>query len=100
MSETNALSVQTIHIYVAGPGLDLDNATLRHAGGEQNWVVACECGVRDDDGERMLCCEVCGLWKHAHCSGIRDSDPDPPDFTCAHCSARPVRRGTCAARRS
>lgn len=74
-----------VHVVVAGPGLHLDNTKLRHAGGEADWVVACHCGVTDDDGERMLCCDKCGRWVHSYCEGIADSQPDPTKFTCRQC---------------
>lgn len=78
-------AVLQVHIIVAGPGLDLDNKKLRHAGGEADWVVSCHCGVTDDDGERMLCCDKCGRWVHSYCEGIADSQPDPIKFTCSQC---------------
>lgn len=74
-----------VHLYVAGPGIDHAASQLRHAGGEQNWTVACKCGVTDDDGERMLCCDRCASWHHAHCQGIPDSAPDPSSFVCDAC---------------
>ena len=42
----------------------------RHAGGAEDWVVWCEaCQTVDDDGERMMACDVCGVWKHTRCVG-------------------------------
>ena len=77
-----------IRLFVAGPGIDLDNTQFRHAGGTMDWIVACTCGVTDDDGERMLCCDECGKWLHAHCTGFEDTDADPEAFTCPRCLAR------------
>jgi hypothetical protein len=32
--------------------------------------VLCDtCGTQDDDGERMIACDVCGIWMHTRCSG-------------------------------
>ncbi|KAG5223884.1 PHD finger protein [Salix suchowensis] len=49
------------------------------------WTVDCCCGAKDDDGERMLACDVCGVWQHTRCSGIPDSDPVPAKFVCLRC---------------
>lgn len=53
--------------------------------GLENWIVDCSCGARDDDGERMLACDRCGVWQHTRCSGIRDSDEVPATFVCCKC---------------
>ncbi|KAJ4799242.1 PHD finger protein [Rhynchospora pubera] len=53
--------------------------------GLENWVVDCSCGARDDDGERMLACDRCGVWQHTRCSGIKDSDEVPATFVCRKC---------------
>ncbi|XP_076942343.1 PHD finger protein At1g33420-like [Bidens hawaiensis] len=29
--------------------------------GEETWTLDCSCGAKDDDGERMLACDVCGV---------------------------------------
>ena len=42
---------------VRGTGIGLENR-LRYEGGADNWVVKCECGAQDDDGERMVECDV------------------------------------------
>ncbi|KAK1310935.1 PHD finger protein [Acorus calamus] len=65
--------------------------------GVENWIVDCYCGAKDDDGERMLTCDTCGVWRHTRCVGIRDSEEVPPKFVCAKCviAARrpPPKRG-------
>ncbi|KAJ6854407.1 hypothetical protein NC651_039344 [Populus alba x Populus x berolinensis] len=53
--------------------------------GTERWTVDCHCGAKDDDGERMLACDVCGVWQHTRCSGIPDSDPVPAKFVCVGC---------------
>ncbi|KAK1288951.1 PHD finger protein [Acorus calamus] len=35
--------------------------------GVENWIVDCYCGAKDDDGERMLTCDTCGVWRHTRC---------------------------------
>ncbi|KAJ8769157.1 hypothetical protein K2173_000932 [Erythroxylum novogranatense] len=53
--------------------------------GMERWTVECSCGARDDDGERMLACDVCGVWQHTRCSGIPDSVSVPAKFICRRC---------------
>lgn len=53
--------------------------------GIERWTVDCGCGAKDDDGERMLACDVCGVWQHTRCSGIPDSDSVPAKFVCLRC---------------
>ncbi|MCD9559567.1 hypothetical protein HAX54_017617 [Datura stramonium] len=45
-------------LWVRGFGLDLDSE-LKNEGGSDNWTVKCRCGARDDDGERMVSCDIC-----------------------------------------
>ncbi|CAN0897401.1 PHD finger protein MALE MEIOCYTE DEATH 1 [Linum grandiflorum] len=54
-------------------------------GGGENWRVKCECGAQDDDGERMVACDVCEVWQHTRCVGIDDSEKAPPLFVCSGC---------------
>eukprot|EP00210_Caulerpa_lentillifera_P004182 g3988.t1 len=58
---------------------------LRHSGGVEDWEVICPCGTRDDDGARMLCCDMCGIWMHTRCAGFRDDTSVPSFFQCPHC---------------
>ncbi|XVF60940.1 hypothetical protein PTKIN_Ptkin08bG0088500 [Pterospermum kingtungense] len=53
--------------------------------GIERWTVECICGAKDDDGERMMACDVCGVWQHTRCSGINDSDSVPAKFVCYRC---------------
>ncbi|GMH19226.1 hypothetical protein Nepgr_021067 [Nepenthes gracilis] len=71
-------------VWVKGIGIDL-RTELRYEGGPDNWTVKCECGARDDDGERMVSCDICEVWQHTRCSGIEDSDTVPPLFVCRKC---------------
>lgn len=47
--------------------------------------MACSCGTRDDDGERMAACDACAAWAHTRCAGVADNAPVPPLFLCAAC---------------
>ncbi|KAG9129203.1 hypothetical protein Leryth_006405 [Lithospermum erythrorhizon] len=69
---------------VRGYGLDL-NTDLKHEGGADNWTVRCKCGAQDDDGERMVACDICEIWQHTRCIGIDDSEEVPPLFICETC---------------
>ncbi|KAL6543491.1 hypothetical protein OROHE_010113 [Orobanche hederae] len=71
-------------ISARGCGLDLEN-DLRYEGGTENWMVRCKCGARDDDGERMVSCDICEVWQHTRCSGIEDSGAVPRLFVCDLC---------------
>nr|GLL18976.1 PHD finger protein MALE MEIOCYTE DEATH 1 [Ipomoea trifida] len=53
-----------------------------------NWTVKCKCGARDDDGERMISCDVCEIWQHTRCVGIKDDKAVPPLFVCEVCCGR------------
>ncbi|WCJ42195.1 PHD finger protein At1g33420 [Euphorbia peplus] len=56
--------------------------------GMERWTVDCRCGAKDDDGERMLACDVCNVWQHTRCSGILDSESVPAKFVCHGCSVK------------
>ncbi|KAI8536542.1 hypothetical protein RHMOL_Rhmol10G0265500 [Rhododendron molle] len=43
--------------------------------GAENWTVRCRCGARDDDGDRMVSCDVYEIRQHT--SGIEDFDVSP-----------------------
>ncbi|KAB8933552.1 hypothetical protein FH972_026839 [Carpinus fangiana] len=53
--------------------------------GMENWTVDCTCGAKDDDGERMLACDTCGVWQHTRCAGIDNSRAIPAKFVCMRC---------------
>ncbi|KAJ3703900.1 hypothetical protein LUZ61_007605 [Rhynchospora tenuis] len=54
--------------------------------GVEKWMVDCVCGAKDDDGERMLACDVCGVWQHTRCSNIKDAENVPEKFVCRKCN--------------
>lgn len=53
--------------------------------GTEVWKVDCICGAKDDDGEKMLACDTCGVWQHTRCAGIDSSDGMPSKFLCLGC---------------
>lgn len=63
--------------------------------GLERWTVDCSCGAKDDDGERMLACDACGIWQHTRCSGIPDPDAVPSKYICYRCRyATQVMKGS------
>lgn len=71
-------------VRLRGARIDTDGE-LRYEGGDDSWMVRCECGAGDDDGERMVACDVCEVWQHTRCQGILDSENVPPLFVCQGC---------------
>lgn len=61
--------------------------------GLDNWVVDCSCGVKDDDGERMMACDACGVWHHTRCAGVDDLEKVPVRFVCEKCANNIKYRG-------
>ena len=72
-------------VTLSGCGDDLASE-WRSQRGLETWVVSCRCGAGDDDGERMVACDGCGIWMHTRCGGIDDADPPPSHFICERCS--------------
>ncbi|KAL0372797.1 UNVERIFIED_CONTAM: PHD finger protein MALE STERILITY 1 [Sesamum calycinum] len=48
-------------------------------------AVDCVCGAKDDDGERMVSCDVCQVWQHTRCVQVPDEDEIPNVFVCSAC---------------
>ncbi|EEF28910.1 PHD finger protein MALE MEIOCYTE DEATH 1 [Ricinus communis] len=71
-------------LFMRGNGMDL-NTELRYESGPDNWKVRCQCGAEDDDGERMVACDICEVWQHTRCNGIEDSEAVPLLFVCTRC---------------
>lgn len=71
-------------VWMRGIGIDRQSE-LKHEGETSNWKVRCGCGVEDDDGERMVACDICEVWQHTRCCGIEDAESMPPLFVCSAC---------------
>ena len=71
-------------VTIAGVGLDTTPVWL-HAGGPEDWIVACSCGTRDDDGEAMVACDICGVWYHTRCVKVPD---ECPSYVCSFCEKK------------
>lgn len=74
------------HVRVNGSGIHTYH-DWRYEGGIDSWIVNCPCGTKDDDGERMIACDVCEVWQHTRCGGISDMDAIPQRFLCHRCGA-------------
>lgn len=53
--------------------------------GSGNYVVDCPCGAKDEDGERMVCCDICEVWQHTLCVRIPNNEQVPHIFLCNRC---------------
>ena len=53
--------------------------------GVNNRVVDCACGAKEDDGERMISCDICEVWQHSRCVQIPNNQEMPPIFLCSRC---------------
>ncbi|KAI9480141.1 Histone deacetylase complex subunit [Coemansia sp. RSA 1821] len=51
---------------------------------EDEGMVRCVCGERND-GELMIQCEICQVWQHTLCMGIRDETHVPDKYYCEKC---------------
>ncbi|PIN14883.1 PHD Zn-finger protein [Handroanthus impetiginosus] len=48
-------------------------------------AVDCICGTKNDDGERMVSCDICQVWQHTRCVQIPDNHEIPNIFLCNTC---------------
>ncbi|CAN1297409.1 PHD finger protein MALE STERILITY 1 [Linum perenne] len=64
-----------------------DMMMMHYYEGGMNWnrVVLCGCGAKEDDGERMVTCDICEVWQHTKCVGIPQHQQIPQIFLCKRC---------------
>ncbi|CAJ1932074.1 unnamed protein product [Sphenostylis stenocarpa] len=48
-------------------------------------MVECPCGTIEDDGERMVSCDICEIWQHTRCVRIPNDEEIPHIFLCKKC---------------
>ncbi|XP_041015490.1 PHD finger protein MALE STERILITY 1 [Juglans microcarpa x Juglans regia] len=53
--------------------------------GLNSHVVDCPCGAKDEDGERMVSCDICEVWQHTRCVRIPNTVEIPHIFLCNRC---------------
>ncbi|WCJ33681.1 RING/FYVE/PHD zinc finger superfamily protein [Euphorbia peplus] len=58
---------------------------LIYENGLSNRVIDCSCGTKDDDGERMVSCDICEVWQHTRCVRIPNHQEVPHIFLCNRC---------------
>ncbi|KAM3339069.1 PHD finger protein MALE STERILITY 1 [Capsicum galapagoense] len=53
---------------------------------KNNIIVDCLCGTKDEeDGERMVSCDICEVWQHTRCVNIPNHEEIPDIFLCNKC---------------
>ncbi|RZR90642.1 hypothetical protein BHM03_00018556 [Ensete ventricosum] len=72
-------------IVVEGRMEEADGEEMYEGGNGGSKIVVCPCGGKEEDGERMICCDICEVWQHTRCVGIPDEDDVPPVFLCGRC---------------
>lgn len=65
-----------------------DSDTVTNEKNEDSYIVECPCGVKYDDGQMMIECEICKVWAHVKC--LRAQMKTHPmqyqyDFRTYHC---------------
>ncbi|XP_020575908.1 PHD finger protein PERSISTENT TAPETAL CELL 1 [Phalaenopsis equestris] len=53
--------------------------------------VDCLCGAKEEDGERMVSCDICEVWQHSRCVRIPDEEEVPSVFFCGRCESEIVK---------
>ncbi|CAL5188750.1 unnamed protein product [Lathyrus oleraceus] len=48
-------------------------------------IVDCTCGTKEDDGERMVSCDICEILQHTRCVRIPNDEEVPHIFLCKRC---------------
>ncbi|KAJ7982486.1 PHD finger protein family [Quillaja saponaria] len=66
-------------------GCNNDTGEIFEGYNSNNFIVDCSCGTKDDDGERMVSCDICEVWQHTRCVQISDDEEIPQIFLCKRC---------------
>ncbi|XP_019454984.1 PREDICTED: PHD finger protein MALE STERILITY 1 [Lupinus angustifolius] len=56
-----------------------------------NGIVECTCGTKEDDGERLVSCDICEIWQHTRCARIPNDEEVPHIFLCKRCEQEIVQ---------
>ncbi|KAK9118157.1 hypothetical protein Scep_016250 [Stephania cephalantha] len=48
-------------------------------------VIDCSCGTKEDDGERMIACDICDVQQHHRCAMVSSNEDVPHIFLCSRC---------------
>ena len=64
----------------------VENKSIDPEAPEDNGIVDCSCGAREDDHGNMVKCECCGCWSHSSCAGLCVSSAESLSiFLCYKC---------------
>lgn len=69
----------------SGDQLDEGIRFLFNNGGMEKRIMECVCGAMEDDGERMVVCDICEIWQHTRCVQIPNDQQIPHIFICNRC---------------
>ncbi|PPR80890.1 hypothetical protein GOBAR_AA39823 [Gossypium barbadense] len=68
-------------------GSNEDQIGMDDGGG--SGIVDCLCGAKEDDGERLISCDICEVWQHTRCVRIPNNEI-PQVFLCKQCEEKIV----------
>ncbi|XP_028553659.1 PHD finger protein PERSISTENT TAPETAL CELL 1 [Dendrobium catenatum] len=77
-------------VVVEGSGNCVDGEIMFECGNGEE-VVDCLCGAKEEDGERMVSCDICEVWQHRRCVRIQNGDEVPYVFLCGRCESQIVK---------
>ncbi|XP_023734537.1 PHD finger protein MALE STERILITY 1 [Lactuca sativa] len=63
----------------------MNHESIYESGSRQSFIVDCACGAKDDDGERMVACDICEVWQHTRCLKIPNNEEIPNIYVCNRC---------------
>ncbi|KAF6168605.1 hypothetical protein GIB67_005217 [Kingdonia uniflora] len=52
---------------------------------KESFVLECACGAKEDDGERMISCDICEVRQHNRCARVSTTEDVPHIFLCGRC---------------
>ncbi|KAL8258027.1 hypothetical protein R6Q59_030068 [Mikania micrantha] len=65
--------------------MGVNHESIFESGSRQRLFVDCGCGAKDDDGERMVACDICEVWQHTRCLKIPNNEEIPNIYVCSRC---------------
>ncbi|GJR20436.1 PHD finger protein male sterility 1 [Tanacetum coccineum] len=65
--------------------MGMNHESIYESGSRQSFIVDCGCGAKDDDGERMVACDICEVWQHTRCLKIPNNEEIPNIYVCSRC---------------
>ncbi|XVE57886.1 hypothetical protein DITRI_Ditri04bG0126200 [Diplodiscus trichospermus] len=68
----------------------MNEVMIYESGPNSGRIVDCPCGAKDDDGERLISCDICEVWQHTRCARIPNNEEIPHVFLCKQCEEKIV----------